>query len=391
MFQNKNNQTTDGRQTNLTQADDLPIEDLPVHTMKKDLEAIKHPELAKAEIEYQEEASRPQPINREKLTETQKSSPFLDFSAPKKAAPEEAEPRAETAEPVISDSRIKIVEPAPQPEKDAVPQNLPISDLEKPIFDSEKSSPETKQHPHHINFNKVFAGVIAVLIVAIIAGSGYYFWTTHQNTPEVVVTPPITEPEPTPEPVVAKFSVDKPNTLAVDMTTATSATIKELLQNTAKNVAASKATSPIEFKLVDLNNNPITFKAFAGKSGLSPSPALMANLSDTFSLFIYNDNAVTRGGLAIDSKNPAALKGLLALEEKTLVKKITLAFPVSNSILANKVFASSTYNEIAIRYINITSPEDWSVDYAIYNNKLVIGTTKMTLRSIIDYLKPQLD
>jgi len=388
----------------LSQADNLPLEDLPIHTMKKDLAEIKNPELAKTEIEFQEAESRPQPINRAKLSEAQKTSPFLDFPAPQKPVLEDTRPQTEPVKSDISDSRIKFVEPAPQPEKTAppivkvsppaprpekidAPQNLPVSENEKPIFDSEKNSPATKQHPHHINFNKVFMGVIAILIVAIIAGSGYYFWITRQSTPEVVVTPPITEPEPTPKPAANKFSTDKPNTLTVDMATATNTTLKELLQNTAKDVTASEATLPVEFKLVDSGNNPVAFKAFVSKSGISLSPALMANLSDTFSLFIYNDKTVTRGGLAIDSKNPAALKGLLTLEEKTLVKKVSSTFPIYSSFLTGKVFASSDYNGTAIRYMNIA--EDWSVDYAIYNNKLVIGTTKMTLRSVIDYLKPQ--
>lgn len=388
MFQNKNNQTTDGGQTILSQAQDLPLEDLPVHTMKKDLEAIKHPELAK-ETEDRESVTSPRPVNREKLTEAQKSSPFLDFSAPKKAAPEEVETRPEPVKTETVDSRIKFTEstPAPKPEKTEVPQNLPISNSEKPIFDPEKNSPEPKQHPHHINFNKVFAGVAAVLIIAIAAGGGYYFWITRQSTPEVVVTPPITEPEPEP---VAKFSIDKPNNIKIDITTATSATIRELLLNTAKDVSAEKTTLPVELNITGTDGKLIPFKDFIKLSGITLSPALAANLSDTFSLFIYNDNAVTRGGLAIDSKDPVKLKGLLALEEKPLIKNIASAFPVSKPALVGKIFASSNYNGTAIRYMNITSPEDWSVDYAIYNNKLVMGTTKMTLRSVIDYLKPEL-
>ncbi|MFA4817752.1 MAG: hypothetical protein WC608_03490 [Parcubacteria group bacterium] len=411
MFQNKNNQTTDGGQTNLSQADDLPIEDLPVHTMKKDLEAIKHPELA-LEIEAQEAASQSMPINREKLTETQKSSPFLDFSAPKKSAPEEMNSRPESAKSDVLDSRIKFTEPesmperilpatdvrvitpAPQPEKVAAPQNLPISNNEKPIFDSEKNSAKDKQHPHHINFSKVFAGVIAVLIIAIIAGTGYYFWITRQGTPEVVVTPPITEPEPIPEPI-AKFSIDAPNVLTIDMAAATSATIKELLQNTAKDVAQEKASLPIEFIVTGTDGKPVIFKDFTKILGITFSPALTANLSDAFSLFIYNDNAVTRGGIAIESKDPIKLKGLLTLEEKTLVKSIAEsivpAFLASNPAFTAKAFTDSDHKGTAIRYINITSPEDWSVDYAIYQNKLVIGTTKMTLRAIVDKTAPIVD
>lgn len=379
MFQNKNNQTTDGSQANLSQERDLPIEDLPIHTMKKDLEAIKNPELVKADTEYQESASRPQPINREKLTEAQKNSPFLDFPAPKKSTPEDAEFRMETAKSDISDSRIKLVDSSPRSEK---------------TFFAEENASQPEKHPHHIDFSKVFAGVIAVLVIAIIAGGGYYFWITRQSTLEVVVTPPVTEPEPepTPEPTpepVAKFSTDKPNTLAIDSAAATSATLKESLQNYAKDVADEKITSSVEFVFVGADEKPVAFKDFEKILGITLSPALAANLSDTFSLFIYNDNAATRLGLAIGSNDPVKLKSLMTLEEKNLAKNISPLFLTSDYAMPNKTFASSEYNGLVIRYMNIISPEDLTVDYAIYNNKLVIGTTRMTLRSVIDYLKPE--
>lgn len=397
MFQNKNNQTTDGSQTNLSQKHDLPIEDLPVHTMKKDLEAIKNPKLAEAELEHQKSASLSQPISREKLTEAQKGSPFLDFSASEKSTPalKDSTPRPEIAKPATSDLRINFVDQTSKPEGAAAVAIKPASKPETPVFGSEKNPPKTDRHPHHVDFGKVFAGVIAVLIIAIIAGGGYYFWITRQSTPEVVVTPPVTEPEPqpepepAPEPIAAKFLTGQPNTLAIDSAAATSATLKESLQNYAKDVADEKVTSPVEFVFAGADEKLIAFKDFAKILGITLSPALAANLSDTFSLFIYNDNAATRLGLAIDSKDPVKLKSLMMLEEKTLAKTISPIFLVSDYTLANKPFAGSDYNGLAVRYMNITSPEDLSVDYAIYNNKLVIGTTRMTLRSVIDYLKPQ--
>lgn len=380
MFQNKNNQTADGGQTILNQEHDLPIEDLPVHTMKKDLEAIKNPELAKAEIKYQEAATRLQPTSLEGLTEAQKTSPFLGLTPSQKSSPKDAKP-------AISDSRIKIIEPAFQPEKSIYNRKPPTLSPEKSIFASEKKLPESEQRPHHIDFGKVFAGVITILIIAIIAAGGYYFWTTRQNIPEVVVTPPITEPEP--EPVVAKFSTDKPNILIVDMSAATGATIKELLKNTAQDVADEKITAPAEFIVTGIDRKPVPFKDFAKISGITFSPALAANLSDAFSLFVYNDNALTRLGLAIDSSDPIKLKNLIASEERTLAKNISPIFLAPDYTLTAKAYASSNYNSLAIRYVNIISPEDLSVDYTISQNKLIIGTTKMTLRSVMDYLQPQ--
>jgi hypothetical protein len=112
----------------------------------------------------------------------------------------------------------------------------------------------------------------------------------------------------------------------------------------------------------------------------------MNNLSDKFSLFLYNDSNNVRLGLAVDSKDTTEinLKKTLTQGEAALAKNIEPLFLPSEYTIANKAYNTSYYNGAEIRYLNIISPEDLSVDYTIFQDKWIIGTTKMTLRSIID-------
>jgi hypothetical protein len=414
MFQNKKaNDNHSGNKINLSQKNDLPLEDLPIQTMKKDLEEIKNPGLIKPEAEYQEAKPHFLSIEREKLTETQKSSPFLDFSNKEKISIEKSEFKPELPKKTAVDSRVKIVETAPRSVKispnetylqsNTVKTEFPNNSVQPVVQKNQAEKPAVKtekdQRMRHINLGKTIIIVLAFLIIAASVGGGYYFWVTRQKN-EIVIAPstiesePIIESEPElkPEPImipptVIKFSTSEPNIFEISTATAASGSIKENLQELAAKVALSGISLPVEFNVVDVNKKPIAFKDFAKLSGITFSQALLANLSGNFSLFIYNDGGATRTGLVIDSKYPTKLKYLMMAEEKTLAKSVDPIFLATNYTLADKTFASSDYKGTIIRYINIISPEDLSVDYAMSKNKLIIGTTKMTLRSIIDCIE----
>lgn len=87
----------------------------------------------------------------------------------------------------------------------------------------------------------------------------------------------------------------------------------------------------------------------------------------------------------IPAQNSAKLKESLLPAEKTLIKSLNPLFLFQEITFDNNPFSSSSYGESSIRYKNL-SPE-LSIDYSITNDKLAIGTSKMTLRAIIDYQK----
>lgn len=367
MFQNQNTNES-AEQTNLSQKRDLKIENIPIHTMQKDLEAILSPKASSADsLESDKEiyqTPRETPFN--SLSEIQKTSPFLNTFSEQKKEGAKTNPEKFT-----------------QTTNEKIPQEKPADD--------------------GLNQGKYFAVTVIALIVSITVGAGYYFWTTRQDSPETaiqdeIVDNPPSEPAITPEPEsatpitapqskpVPSFSLDKPNYLPLNIEIADSAKIKETLFQHALQVTEEKTTTPVEFLVTDLNNNPVSFKTFADKLGMKLSPTVLSNLKDSFTIFVYNDNGKSKTGLAVDSKDDKLLKSAMLQEEKNLAQEIEPLFLTSDFTIKNSGFRLSNYSETEIRYLNITSPDDLSVDYAITKGKLLFGTTKMTLRSIIDYL-----
>ena len=228
--------------------------------------------------------------------------------------------------------------------------------------------------------------VIAIIIFAVLAagGYGYYFWITRQNSPEIQ-TPAIQTPSASPS-EVPLLSTDKPNYLNIDLENTDSAQIKEMLIKNAQDVSMLQANTLVEFIAVDQQNNPLNFQGFAQKAGINLPAEILAGLGTNFSVFVYNDNGKARLGIAIDSKDiteKTLQKNLLA-KEPLLPKILEPLYLPTEYTIEDKTFATSYYGGAEIRYFNITSPEELSVDYTIFRNKLLIGTNKMTLRSMID-------
>lgn len=339
---------------NPTQTNTEPeIEDVPVHTMMQDLNEINYPGLDKENKQNLETVAQRKPLVLDNLATAQKSSPFLN------PTPEFTRPEA-----------VKV---------SSIQANNPPS--------------STTDTPSSAGSRRPFILIATALIIVIIAGSGYYFWTTRQaNTVAVVdeIVPPMeTIPEPIPEPTppAPQFSTDKPNYLNIEnKDTPAGDNVKDLLAFYANQVSQANIVTPVEFVVTDAQNNPLLFSEFSIKLGINFTQPLSDNLKETFSLFIYNDGPLTRLGLAVDSKDATELKTLMTTEEKILAKELQPIFLSTNYTIGIKSFGSSTYNDLPIRFANIISPEDLSVDYAITSGKLLIGTTKMTLRSIIDYI-----
>jgi hypothetical protein len=373
MFTSTSNSSSnqDQKKLNLDQEKDLLIEDFPIHTMKKDLENVNNPEYmatigatesnfavtGKIEKNHQEKEQA--------LNDKQRTSPFLSQEGKTQINQVQREEKIETNNPTIDSTKIKI------------------NHLSEPALQKNTSSSSSS------SWSKIMTVSIIIFAVLSAAFGGYYFWTTRQQeaSPQVPVNIPVDVPIAPSQPVVTSLSTDKPNYLNIDIAATDQAKIKETIANYAQKVLDLKATTPVEFIITDSQNNPIGFSAFANASGVALSNDIMTNLDDKFSLFIYSDAEKPHVGLSIISKDIAGtkLKSALTKSEKTIQNSLTPIFLTSDYTIKNAPFATSFYNGAEIRYSNITSPEELSTDYTIFQDKLLIGTTKMTLRSIIDH------
>lgn len=385
MFQNKNNISSSDTTAQAKSAKAaIKLEDFPIHTMKKDLEEAGNPGLKQESAA--ESPKKEIPLGKEAM---QKSSPFFTAQAEKKPVnlpvetPQKSAPAIPETKQIRSDNLNAFITGTKKPETNSFqPVNIKQTPIEK-----EKGG---------MGLGRIIMLVCIILLVIILAGGGYYFWATQQSATISEITPPASEtpkqepipepePEPEPQPIVPEFSVDKPNYLNIDIANSDTIKIKESLQDYAAKVVVSGVTAPIEFSVVDMQNNPVSFQSFSAKTGIIFSPALARSLEKDFNLFIYNDKGNARIGLSISTQEPAKLKILMAQEETSLAKELENIFLAADYTVEDKKFGAGNYNGMATKYLNITSPEELSVDYAISDKKLLIGTTMLTLRSIIDY------
>lgn len=256
---------------------------------------------------------------------------------------------------------------------------------------SQKSSPETT------NSYRLILILISVLILAILGLGAFYFWLTRTpaQTPapavEVVVTEPIIEPvakEETPVIITPteKYSTSKPNFLVLEMTSAEK--IKEQLITISNEVKPLNAT-PVAYEFVptDTSNNPLSLQDFIAITKLNLSPIIMSSLAKNFSIFIFNDKEKTRLGLAIKTTNASKLASELKKQENMFPANLAFLLLSSKTETVTGLFKDGSYATYKTRYLNLNSQTTLSIDYALADDTLFIGTSKDTLRAILDKQK----
>ncbi len=361
MFQNQNKEKAT-MMRDLSQSKDLKIDDIPIHTMAKDLEEIKNPTKFRSEEKKHETKSSAS----ENLTEKQKTSPFL----------------------------MPVEEPVKQP---STPEKTAHLEKKKTIADKKiKSAPIDKPGETGSNKSlKIVSATVIVLVILIIGTGGYYFFAGKKysspappqtNEPNKQGTSTASEQhQAADKPAKTALSSENPNYLPID-TTSDQTGIKKTIRNYADKVKSSGISAPVEFVITDQQNNPLDFSVFASLAGISLSKTTLSDLNKTFSLFIYNDNSNMGVGLAVNTKNATKLRADLLGEEANLNKELQAILLPDNYVLPSIPFQKSLYKNSIIRYQNIISKYALSIDYTVTDSQFLIGTTEATLEAMIDKL-----
>jgi len=429
----------------------IKISSSSIHTMQKDLAEIKNPNAKKIEeIEIEAKPAESDFSFNRGGSEIPKSNPFMNpyeikgpaiSSVTPKPAPSQMPTLATAPMPVPKPSPAPAPKPlyvqsptpapksfyapspseAPTPIPKPTPPPAPVSKkpegtitfkdvsnpalqfdempkvkLSSPIIPSKPKPIEISQEvpKKAVNWGKTLMIVLVILIILVLGSGAYYFFMIKQ-APKIeeppIITPPVEPPvviPPVEPPVVTPaFNPDKSNYLSLDLSVADATAVKTTLQKFITDVMSSDIATPVEFSIVDAQNNPITFKNFSDKLGLVLPANILADLSDNFSFYIYKDVANPGIGLALDSKNDTTLSASMSAEEKNLITDLKpfLSLIINSDYRPSEtVFSTNDYNGIKTRYINIVTPNILSVDYAVNKNKLIIGTTMLTFRSIAD-------
>ena len=396
-------------------------EEFSIHTMQDDLldlqkksEPIKNVapvEIPKKIIPTQIPAAAPTPAPRPAPAPVTHSIPISNpaphsMPAPIPAAPRPAPTPAPAPRPIsysaptprpVQTPTNTAVEPKNVSEKITSPFMQQANSLNKKEL-VEMPLPEKKINP--VNTRKFALIAVALLLVIAIFWGGYYFIFRSSSKqvaiPEVETAQPVEnqqpeEPAPAVEVATEKYSSEKPNYLTIDIATLSSEDIQKTISDVAEELKSMSpaAQVPYEFIAVDANNNPIAFQIFATAAKLNLSPAVLKSLGETFSLLLYTDNGNERLSVVADIKDKKTLTAELLKQEKTLVTDASFLFLNEKPEKTTGAFQDGSYINIPIRFFNVNSQITMSVDYAIVNNKLVIATSKNTMRAIIDQLTAQ--
>lgn len=242
-------------------------------------------------------------------------------------------------------------------------------------------------------------GVI-LLVLALAAGGAFAYFTfvakkAALSSPEQMPTTAVSLPESPAdtsdmsdisEPGMGgPFTLSSPNYLSVDVETITPEQFRAILSAKEKLLEENKITdTAVEFFVTDKNNNPVAFARFATLLGMAFPQAVMGQIDESFSLYLYSDGKVARTGLALSLKNKELLSKAVMSGESALPFALqALYLDPAVTKIATPSFKSGTYKSYSTRYFNI-APTGLSNDYAFTEKHWIIGTSANAFRKILD-------
>lgn len=296
-------------------------------------------------------------------------------SLPKETNPSEAPTMSRQDSPFLSESS------APRESASKPPQNLPFAPVEN-LPDAQGASLDPGAH----HGNRLLFIVLGGTIVLTVSGlAAWYFMkpASEENTvptqTETVVTPEstITVSEP-------PFSLDTPNYLSFDTETVTPESFQTLIQQSGERIRTGNMTQPVEFLLTDKKNNPIAFSRFAYLMKLGFPEELLALLGEPFSLFLYNDAGRVALGLELTLVKGGEAQKVVTQKEASMPAFFQSLLFRGIAMPKEVTFRSGVYKTEAVRFVNIDTTQNISFDYVMRDAAWIIGTSKDTLRAILD-------
>lgn len=349
-----------------------------IHTMQEDLSS------PQPSVPSPKEKLPSQPSSKENLSPASATSQGPWSTSPEKPKPTQA------GSPFLN-AAVKSM-PAPlsgnQPAPSSPAEKNPLISDKKPTPLEKPSSPEESS-----GLKKTILAMISLLALIAFGGAAYFFLSGKKETP-LEINPPVqfpespaaSEPPVTITPLAEKYSSDKPNVLQLDMASASAENISSLLSSAAQDIAALPSAKPYEFIVADSANNPVAFPIFAIAANLSFAPDFLSLLEEPFSLFLYNESGISKFALVLSLKDPVGMEKTLSVSEKNLPGALLSFYPEQIELPAEISFSQSSYGPTKVRYFNFPSVAGYSLDYALIDSKLILATSKDSLRAVLDKL-----
>lgn len=237
---------------------------------------------------------------------------------------------------------------------------------------------------------RIVSIVAVILLLVAVGAGGYFWWQSIRNSDDVsemkVESPKIPETTLHAESQSqAKYLTAQPNILSFDTETVTAEQIKSTLLQAGQAIQRDNLPGAVEFLVRDQKLNPLAFSRFAYLAKLAIPGELLGTLDEPFSLYITIDDGRPRAAILAYAKDAPAFEAELKKSEKNLAAALEPLFlDVTTAPKTNLTFRDSTYLERPIRFSNVDASLGLSVDYAVRGRQWIIGTSKDSLRSVLD-------
>lgn len=252
-----------------------------------------------------------------------------------------------------------------------------------------KHAPTPSNNPPSKKVISKFLVFLLIVPILIAAGAGFYYYWFYIKIKTIATPPagetPVTPPQnTTPAPTTPNKSLQS---LVVD-TSQSPTEVKNAVQKFATEFAASAGENDlVELKIIGKDNQPIGKKDFFASFGATIPNSTLMKLSEDYSLFAKKEQGIAKLGLVFKTVTSAGLADEMKKWEPTITTDLKPLYLDRNVSTMKVSFSSSKYKNADIRYFNFLSPVAvTSLDYSIISNFLVIGTSKESMRSILDYM-----
>lgn len=180
------------------------------------------------------------------------------------------------------------------------------------------------------------------------------------------------------------YAQNTPNYLSIDTETVTSQDIFAAIDGAGEKILKANEGGPVEFILTDKNNNPLAFSRVAYLANISLDADLLSALDEPFSIFLYQDNGKVYRGIVLTLGKSEEASTMIAKQEATLPNAFRQLLYRGIDIPQRISFKNGSYAGLTVRYANIDTAQNYSMDYALRNKQWYIGTSKNTLRALLD-------
>lgn len=230
-----------------------------------------------------------------------------------------------------------------------------------------------------------------VLVAVVLSLGGWYVWQRITDKPAIpgeIANNPI---RPNPEKSLPatttppKYQSDQPNVLSFNTETVTAEEIKSTLLQAGQGIKKDGLSDAVEFLIRDQKLNPLALSRFAYLAKLELPAGILEALDEPFSVYVYIDGDRPRAVLLAYIKNQETFSLELQKDEGLLPSALDpLYLDMTTAPKRNLAFRDGMYLERPVRFTNVDASLGLSVDYAVRGKQWVIGTSKNSLRAVLD-------